>query len=228
MRILLVDDHVLFRESLSSLLDEQPDFNVVGQTGTVREAITMAKTLEPDLVLMDFGLPDGTGLAAMQAILAEKPETKIVFLTVYEADEQLFEAVRSGAKGYLLKNVTVFKLLDYLRGVKQGEAAVSQAMVSRILSEFSRQRSTLDPDFQPPPRKLDALTAREIEVLHVLATGTSNQEIAEALFISENTVKNHIHSILTKLHLRNRREAVRYAQRHGLGDSSFIHPSESK
>lgn len=217
--ILLVDDHILFREGLVSLLEGQPGFRVVGEAGTVSEAIKMAEELQPDLILMDFTLPDGTGLMATKAILAKRPATKIVFLTVHQEDERLFDAIRSGAKGYLLKNVSVNRLLEYLRGVAQGEAAVSQAMVGRLLTEFSRQPPGSASEL--PVRKLDTLTSRETEVLQVLATGASNLEIAERLIISENTVKNHIHNILTKLQLKNRREAVRYAKRHGLSSSSF-------
>jgi two-component system NarL family response regulator len=175
----------------------------------------MTRQLEPDLILMDFGLPDGTGLDATQAILAERPETDIVFLTVHEQDDRLFAAIRGGAKGYLLKNVPVSKLLDYLRGVERGEAALSPAMTSHILEEFAR----LDPSRGPGPAELSELTTREVEVLRELATGASNLEIADRLYISENTVKNHVGSILTKLNLRNRREAASLAQRHGLLDS---------
>jgi DNA-binding NarL/FixJ family response regulator len=218
MRILLVDDHVLFREGLVSLLNGQPDFRVVGQAGSVVEAKTMARQLCPDLILMDFGLPDGTGLDATQAILAEQPEIKIVFLTVHEEDDRLFAAIRSGAKGYLLKNVPVTKLLTFLRGTEQGEAAISAAMASRILAEFSRLES---------PRRdrlaTGELTLRELEVLRELASGASNREIADRLVIAENTVKNHVRNVLAKLNLRNRREATSFAHSQNLLNS-FNHP----
>jgi two-component system NarL family response regulator len=216
MRVLIVDDHVLFREGLVSLLETQPDISVAGEAGRVSEAIGMARELEPDLILMDFGLPDGTGLEATQAILAEQPEAKIVFLTVHEQDDRLFAAIRSGAKGYLLKNVPVSKLLDYLRGVERGEAAVSPAMTSHILDEFARLGSGPDPG----PAELDELTTREVEVLQEVARGATNREIADRLCISENTVKNHVGNILAKLNLRNRREAAGFARRHGLLDPS--------
>lgn len=217
LRVLIVDDHALFREGLVSLLSAQPDFQVVGQAGSVREAIVAARDLRPDLVLMDFGLPDGTGLEATRAILAEQPQIQMVFLTIHEDDERLFAAIRSGAKGYLLKDVPMAKLLAYLRGLERGEAAVSGAMTSHILSEFSR--------LQAPPQSDQAqvteLTPREAEVLRELAGGATNQEIASRLVISENTVKHHVRSILTKLNLRNRREAARFARQHGLtGPSS--------
>jgi DNA-binding NarL/FixJ family response regulator len=222
MRILIVDDHVLFREGLVSLLKAQPDITVVGEAGCVDEAIAMARELGPDLVLMDFGLPDGTGLDATQTILADQPEINIVFLTVHEQDDRLFAAIRSGAKGYLLKNVPVSKLLAYLRGVEYGEAAISGAMASRILDEFAR----LGPGRESGQAEVGELTSREIAILKELATGATNREIASRLFISENTVKNHVGNILAKLNLRNRREAASFAQRHGLTNSSSKHMSD--
>lgn len=210
--ILIVDDHVLFREGLASLFRAQPDFRVLGEAGNVREAIEKARELKPQLVLMDFSLPDGTGLDATSEILANQPGTQIVFLTMHEDDERLIDAIRSGAIGYLLKNLPVNKLLASLRGISRGEAPISRTMTRRILAEFS----------QPENRglrastSLDMLTERELEVLGELAKGSTNREIARHLFISENTVKNHVHNILEKLGLKNRREAGRFAQQHGL------------
>lgn len=212
VKTLLVDDHTLFREGLASLLAGQPDFSVIGEAGSVQEAILMARDLRPDLVLMDFTLPDGTGLEATRAILAERPETKIVFLTVHEEDERLFAAIRSGAKGYLLKNVPVAKLLSFLRGLEQGEVAITPKMTSWILDEFSRTQ----PARGPASDDLSALTARELDVLREISTAASNREIAQRLFIAENTVKNHVSNILAKLNLQNRREATRFAQQRGL------------
>ncbi len=216
-RILLVDDHVLFREGVVSLLNAQPDFDVVGQASSVASAISMVSDLQPDLVLMDFSLPDGTGLDATRIILAQWPETDIVFLTVHEEDDRLFAAIRSGAKGYLLKNVPISKLLAFLRGLEVGEIAVSPAMTRRIMDEFAR----LEPASEPSPAVPSELTARELEVLQELATGASNREIADRLIIAENTVKNHVRNILTKLNLRNRREVASFALRHGLAKSSI-------
>jgi DNA-binding NarL/FixJ family response regulator len=211
-RVLLVDDHALFSEGVASLLSGQPDFTVIGKATSVREAIAMARDLRPDLVLMDFTLPDGTGLEATSAILRERPETQIVFLTVHEEDDRLFSAIRSGAKGYLLKNVPVTKLLSYLRGLEQGEAAISPAMTSHILDELART----EPAQGLVSDDLSDLTPRELDVLLELTTGASNREIAERLFISENTVKNHVSNILSKLNLQNRRAAARFASQHGL------------
>jgi DNA-binding NarL/FixJ family response regulator len=217
MRILVVDDHRLFRDGLVGIIKAQPDFQVVGQAETVREAIAKAGELQPDTVLMDFGLPDGTGLEATLAILADRPETNIVFLTVHEEDESLFAAIRSGAKGYLLKKVSAARLLEYLRGLESGEAALSGATASRILEEFCR----LVPQSHHGPVGVSNLTPREVQVLRELATGASNQVIATHLVISENTVRNHVHSILAKLNLRDRHEAAQFARRHGLATPSI-------
>ncbi len=212
MRILIVDDHILFREGLTGLLRSQPDMEVIGECGTLNDAILQALQLKPDVVLMDFSLPDGTGLEATRAILTELPQTQIIFLTVHDNDDRLIAAIRAGAKGYLLKNLSVNKLLASLRALERGEAAISRIMMARILKEFAQ--SHLPSNGTPSP--LVGLTSREIEVLQELADGITNQEIATRLFISENTVKNHIHNILEKLNLHNRREAIEFARKNGL------------
>jgi len=212
MRILIVDDHILFREGLAGLLRSQPDTNVIGECGSVQEAIEEALRLKPDVILMDFSMPDGTGLDATRAILAEAPEIKIIFLTVHDNDERLITAIRAGAKGYLLKNLSVNKLLASLRALERGEAAISRTMMARILEEFASST----PTYSPSPSPLVGLTSREIEVLKELADGITNQEIAARLYISENTVKNHVHNILDKLKLNNRREAIAFARQNGL------------
>jgi len=208
MKIIIVDDHVLFREGLAAIVRSESDFEIVGQAGTVREAIELASALKPDMILMDFGLPDGTGVDATRSILAKHPRCKIVFLTMSEDDERLFAAIRSGAKGYLLKNMRPAKLISTLRSVQQGESALSRSMTLRLMEELARTKA-LSPKSDP------TLTRRELEVLRELACGLSNQEIAERLFISENTVKYHVHSILEKLHLSDRRDAAIYAREHG-------------
>ncbi|RME44896.1 MAG: DNA-binding response regulator [Caldilineae bacterium] len=218
MDVLIVDDHILFREGLVNLLNAQPDIRVVGEAGSVHETIQMIDKLHPDIILMDVTLPDGTGLDATQAILAKQPDAKIVFLTVHEDDDRLFAAIRSGAKGYLLKNVPVSKLLSFLRGVSEGRAALSADMTSRILEEFSRLATPSSSTASPP--EFRQLTAREIEILRELATGATNREIADQLIISEHTVKNHVRNILNKLNLKNRREVARFARQHGLINSS--------
>ena len=210
MNVLIVDDHVLFREGLVSLLNSDASFKVVGQAGSVRESIDQARKLKPDLILMDFSLPDGDGSEASAAILKEMPDCKIVFLTMYDADENLFAAIRSGAKGYMLKNAPVCELMNSLNSLTKGEAAISPSMTLRILEEFSH--STNNGHHQPP----DLLSPRELDILRELSSGASNNEIAARLFLSVNTVKHHIHNLLAKLELENRREAINYARKHGL------------
>jgi two-component system NarL family response regulator len=214
MRVLIVDDHILFREGLAGLLRSQADMEVVGECGSVRDAIDTALQKKPDVVLMDFSMPDGTGLEATRAILNDLPQTQVIFLTVHDNDERMLSAMRSGAKGYLLKNLSVSKLLASLRALERGEAAISRTMMARVLEEFAL--STPPPNQEPSP--LVGLTSREIEVLVQLADGITNQEIATRLYISENTVKNHIHNILEKLHLNNRREAIDFARKNGLNN----------
>jgi two-component system NarL family response regulator len=212
MRILIVDDHILFREGLTGLLRSQADMEVIGECGTMTDAVCQAVKMKPDVVLMDFSLPDGTGLEATRSILAELPQTHVIFLTIHDNDERLIAAMRAGAKGYLLKNLSVSKLLASLRALERGEAAISRTMMARVLEEFAHAKSPAN----GTPSPLVGLTSREIEVLQELANGITNQEIATRLFISENTVKNHIHNILEKLNLHNRREAIEFARKNGL------------
>lgn len=209
MKIVIVDDHVLFREGLAAIIGSEPDIEIVGQAGSVQEAVELARDLKPEMILMDFGLPDGTGAEATRAILSEHPTCKVVFLTMSEEDEDLLAAVRSGAKGYLLKNMRPSKLVSSLRSVQRGESALSRSMTLRLMEELARTKEM--------PRVTDAtLTRRELEVLQELALGKSNQEIAKKLFISENTVKYHVHSIMEKLGLSHRRDVAAYAREHGL------------
>ncbi len=217
MKILIIDDHVLFREGLISLVTRQPDMSVVGEGGTVREAIELSRVLQPNMILMDFSLPDGTGLDAAEVIMREQPDMRIIFLTIHDDDERLFAAIRLGAKGFLMKNIPVVRLLAALRGVQHGEAAISREMTARLMDAFAQ----LDPPATPQPEMpFNELTARELEVLQELATDATNHEIADRLFISENTVRNHVHNILEKLAISNRREAVSLAHQHGLGTAA--------
>lgn len=209
MKIIIVDDHVLFREGLAAIIRSESDIEIIGQAGSVQEAVELVKVLKPDMILMDFGLPDGTGADATKAILKEHPQCKVVFLTMSEEDEHLFAAIRSGAKGYLLKNMRPSKLVSSLRSVQQGESAISRSMTLRLMEELARTK-------EPFRTNEPTLTRRELDVLRELASGCSNQEIAEKLFISENTVKYHVHSILEKLNLPDRRDAAAYAREHGI------------
>lgn len=205
--VLLVDDHSLFREGMARLLSGQADIKVVGQAGSVREAVAKARDLKPEVVVMDLELPDGTGVEATQAVLAQRPTTKILFLTVHEDDQQLFAAIRAGAVGYLLKNIRSGELVNRLRDVVKGEAGLSPAIARRILDEFSRLPT-------PPaaPNGALELTARELEIVREVEQGATNRAIAQKFGISENTVKNHVSSVLNKLHLHSRRDLAVYAR----------------
>jgi DNA-binding NarL/FixJ family response regulator len=209
MKTVIVDDHVLFREGLASIIRSEPDIEVAGLAGTVQEAVELARATKPDIILMDFNLPDGTGAEATRQILQEHPDCKVVFLTMSEEDEKLFEAVRSGAKGYLLKNMRPRDLVTAIKSVQRGESALSRSMTMRVMEELSR---TEKPTYTEPA----TITHREVEVLRAIAAGLSNQEISKQLYISENTVKSHVHSILEKLNLSDRKEAAEYARKRGL------------
>lgn len=209
MKILLVDDHVIFREGVAGLLRSQPGIQVVGIASTVSQAIDLAQTQKPDLILMDYVLPDGPGLDAAQEILARQPEIKIVFLSVHENDERLFSALRSGAIGYLPKRISFQELLAFLRDVEKGEAALTRRMVTRILKQFSN----LNP---PYSTNLNKLTAREMDVLRELNVGVTNKKIAVNLGISEKTVKAHMGNIFKKLDIDNRLEAVDLVRRYNI------------
>jgi DNA-binding NarL/FixJ family response regulator len=212
MKIFVVDDHVIFREGLTAIIQREPDIQLVGVAGTVKDTVEMVSITKPDVVLMDFSLPDGTGADATVRILEKYPDCKIIFLTISEHDENLLAAIRSGAKGYLIKNMSPAKLVSAIRSVYQGESAISRSMTLRLMEEFSRKVA-------PAPSKSSAfgnLSPRETDVLRAVAEGLSNQEIADRLFLSENTVKYHVHSILEKLDLKNRKAAAKYAKDNGL------------
>lgn len=212
IRILIVDDHVLFREGLAAVIRGETDIEVVGFAGSVKEAVEIAYSSKPDIILMDFAMPNGTGADATQRILKEHPECRVIFLTMSDENEDLFAAVRSGAKGYILKNIHPSKLVAALRSVYQGESALSRSMTLRLMEELARS----DVPTRPRDPKLAKLTPRELEVLRDVAAGMTNQEIATKLFLSENTVKYHVHSILDKLEFADRREASQFAREHGL------------
>lgn len=207
LRLLLVDDHALFREGLVNLFRYESDFTVVGEADDADTALSKARELLPDLVLMDIDLPSADGVAATRKIRAELPGVSVVMLTVHDDTEKLMEAVKAGAEGYLVKNIRSAELLEQLRGVKRGEAAISRRMAARILEEFRRPEELPEPEGE--------LTARELEVLELVAARLSNREIATQLYLSEHTVKNHLKNILAKLHLRSRRQAAAYGVARG-------------
>lgn len=210
MRIVLADDHPLFRDGIRSLLQAR-GFQVVGEASNGHEALDQARRLRPDLVLMDIAMPGMDGLEATRLIKAQMPEVKIVILTVSDDDRNLFEAIKSGAQGYLLKDLRSDEFFELLSGVAEGEAPISRRLASRILEEFARLRPASGPPWPEEP-----LTDREREVLHLVARGSSNREVAGRLGVSENTVKFHMKNILDKLHLRSRAEVIAYAARRGL------------
>jgi len=216
MRILLVDDHILFRKGVAALLDHREDMKIVGEAGNGLEAIQAAHDLLPDVILMDINMPKCNGLEATRRIKRELPHVKIVMLTVADDDRNLFEAIKSGAQGYLLKNLEPYQLYDLLESISRDEAPLSGAIAAKILKEFRdpNQESLGEQDV------IDALTPREIGILELVVDGLTNKEIAAELFISENTVKIHLRNILEKLHLQNRIQAAVYAVRKGLVDEN--------
>ncbi len=211
MKILLVDDQVLFRKGIRALLDEEDEFEVVGEAGDGLQALELARAARPDLVLMDIEMPICNGVEATRKIKAALPDIKVVVLTVSDEDEDLFEAIKSGADGYLLKNLRPDELFDLVHGVFRGETPVSPAVASKLVREFRRKPAREAP--LPPGWEL---TARELEILQLVADGLSNAQIGARLCIVEGTVKNHLHNILEKLHLQNRVQAASYAVREGL------------
>jgi len=207
VRLLLVDDHALFREGLISLLSYQDDFTVVGEAEDAGSALAEAHALEPDIVLMDIELPGEDGVFATRRLTMEMPAVTVVMLTVRDDSETLFEAIKAGAQGYLVKNTRSRELLEQLRGLARGEAAISRRLATRILEEIRGQTDRFGPEEQ--------LTARELEVLELVVARLSNAEIAGRLMVSEHTVKNHMKSILSKLHLHNRHQAAAYGVARG-------------
>jgi DNA-binding NarL/FixJ family response regulator len=213
-RVLLVDDHVLFRKGVASIIMGHPDMEVVGEASNGFEAQEKARETMPDVILMDIHMPGRSGLEAAAAIKREMPHVKIIMLTVSEDEDDLFTAIKNGAQGYLLKNLNPDDLFKMLDTVSRDEAALTPAMMARILDEFRKPDRTAEPS-EPTPEEL---TPRELEVLQQVAKGATNREIAETLCIAENTVKIHLRNILEKLHLQNRIQAATYALREGLVD----------
>lgn len=212
IRVLLVDDHQLFREGLANILNNQSDFQVIAEAGDGLEAQIKARKLKPDLILMDVIMPGCDGLEATQRIKQESPRTTIVMLTVREDDDDLFQAIRNGAQGYLLKNIRSKDMLEMLRAATRGEAAITPAMGSRMMEEFRRISQLAIQE----PQEVEALTQRELEILSLVATGHTNHEIAAKLQVSIHTVKTHMRRILAKLHQERRYEAALFALREGL------------
>ena len=210
LRVLVADDHRLFRQGLIGLMQTRRDLiEVVGEAATGREALSQAERLRPDVVLMDIQMPDGSGLQATAQMRQTLPDTAVVILTASELDEHLYEAVRLGTAGYLLKSLDADELFELLAGVARGEPAVTRTMAARMLRSVA-QHSAHGRPCGP------ALTERELDVLRLVAQGASNARVAEQLYITINTVKAHLKNILEKLQLQNRTQAAAYAMRNGL------------
>jgi len=212
VRVLLADDHDLFREGLAGIIRAQSDLQVIGEANDGLEALIKAQELKPDLILMDVQMPGMDGIEAVKQIKQVLPETIIVMLTVRGDDEMLFEALKNGAQGYLLKEIRSKDLLELLRGAMRGEAALSPSLAGRVLAEFRR----LSKGGTPEKDDDSGLTEREQQVLIEASKGATDKEIAAALNISLNTVKTHIRNILAKLHVSTRREAAKVARNKGL------------
>ena len=205
MRILLVDDHEIVRKGLRSLLDAEPDLEVVGEAGTAAEALRRVGFDSPDVVVLDVRLPDGSGVEACRNIRSAFPEVKVLMLTSFADEEALMSAILAGASGYLLKRIDSAALLDSLRRVGQGESLIDQEMVSKLFSAL-RGGARSDP-------LLDKLSDQERKVLELITEGLTNRQIAEAMFLAEKTVKNYVSNLLTKLGMSRRSEAAAYAAR---------------
>lgn len=218
LRVLLVDDQPLFRRALATLISAQFDMTVVGEGENGRDALDKVRALHPDIVVMDVNMPGASGVDGVNAIRSAGFTTPIVMLTVSEDDDDLFESIKAGANGYLLKNVRPEELFEDLRGVMRGEAPIAPAVASKLLDALRvggiPPRGLATP-VQSAPGDV-ALTRRESEILQLVASGLSNKEIANELTITEGTVKNHVHNALEKLHLTNRVQAAAYAVRQGL------------
>jgi DNA-binding NarL/FixJ family response regulator len=215
IRVLIVDDHALFRRGLQMVLEGESDIDVVGEANDGHEAVEKAEQTTPDVVLMDVRMPRRSGIEATRAIKDTQPLTRILMLTISDEEADLYEAIKAGASGYLLKEISIEEVSGAVRAVHQGQSLISPSMASKLLTEFASMVKRRDERAQVPgPR----LTDRELEVLKLVAKGMNNRDIGQELFISENTVKNHVRNILEKLHLHSRMEAVVYAVREKLLD----------
>jgi DNA-binding NarL/FixJ family response regulator len=217
VRLLLVDDQALVRAGFRMILEAQPDFEVVAEAATGREALELARRHRPDLVLMDIRMPEMDGIEATRLLLAEQPEARVLILTTFDLDEHVYDALRAGASGFLLKDVGRDDLVAAVRVVAQGDALLAPTVTRRLLADFVRAR----PDGAGRTTghggaEIDVLTGRERETLALLARGRSNAEIAGAMVVSEHTVKTHVGNVLMKLGLRDRIHAVIWAYEHGV------------
>lgn len=217
IRILLCEDQTLMRQGLHTVLDLEPGFQVIGEATNGEEAFTHYTELQqaqlgPDIVLMDIQMPRKNGVQATAAIITHDPDAKVIILTTFDYEDYVFEAVKAGARGYLLKDVPATELTSTIRKVYAGEPFIQPQVASKLLVEFGRKGRTTPPQ-QP---QVEDLSGREIDVLKLLATGTSNREIADKLVLAEGTVKNHVSNILSKLHAENRTQAANMARKRNI------------
>ena len=217
IRVLLADDQDIIRTGLTIILNHQPDIDVIGQAADGTEAVVLAKSLRPDVILMDIKMPHLNGIQATRQIVAALPTTQIIILTTYDTDDWVFDGIRAGAIGYLLKDTSGDNLAEAVRGALRGESQIDPTVARKVLREFQQ----LTTNRSAPPVKiepLERLTDREEEVIKLLAAGLANKDIAQQLSLSEGTVKNHISAILAKLHANDRTQAVLTALKRGLVD----------
>lgn len=213
IRVLIVDDHTLFRDGLKEILAKVPDIEVVGEAGTGEEAVSIAETTQPDVVLMDINMPNMNGIEAAQKVLSLRPDTGVIMLTMLEDDDSLFAAMVAGARGYILKGADKAEVIKTIRAIASGEAQFGPAIASRLSRLFHTSPSTVNRAVVPFPD----LTDRERELLELIAAGLNNQEISQQLHISPKTVSNHISSVFTKLQVVDRAQAIVKARKAGLG-----------
>ena len=220
IRVLLVDDHAIVRDGIRSLLKTQAGIEVVGEAGNGQDAVSMAETLRPDVVLMDLVMPGMDGIEAIHLIVDGQPDSRILVLTSFSAEDKVFPAIKAGAMGYLLKDCDSEELVRAIRQVHRGESSLHPKIARMLLREMSAAGkpapSGSGPPLRPARPTVDPLTERELEVLKLVAHGKSNQEIADELVVAEGTVRTHVSNILSKLHLASRTQATLFALREGL------------
>ena len=208
IRVFITEDHAIVRKGISALLALEPDIEVVGEAGNGREAVSGIESTRPDVILMDLVMPEMDGIEAIQQVVARQPQARILVLTSFATDDKVFPAIKAGALGYLLKDSEPRDVVDAIRQVHRGESSLHPRIARKLMQELSR------PPEQPPTP--DPLTEREMEVLRLVAQGKSNREIADDLTVTEGTVRVHVSTILSKLHLASRTQATLYALREGL------------
>jgi DNA-binding NarL/FixJ family response regulator len=211
LRVLIADDHPLFRHGLVALLNASPDFEVVGEATTGEEAIELAASLQPDVILMDIQMPGTNGIEATRRILHTSPHIRVLIITMFEDDASVFTAMRAGARGYILKDTQKAEMLQAIRAVGRGEAIFSPAIATRLIDFFSAPRPAA------PPLAFPELTAREREILGLIAQGLNNNEIASRLVLGQNTIRNYVSNIFSKLQVADRAQAIIRAREAGLG-----------